>query len=162
MFMSNWAIARRLTLSFLLAALIAGAAAGLAGLTHAQALGTEAQLYRQILTANQYLDLADNNLLLMDPTLHNAIQDAESNLPDDLAIAKQSLQLMESQLNTALHHYGQKIYLPIGPMRGRCCQTQTRPISLLSKHSFSPAHNGPGNSIRPRKIRCWPTSPQAT
>jgi methyl-accepting chemotaxis protein len=106
MFMSNWAIARRLTLSFLLAALIAGAAAGLAGLTHAQALGTEAQLYRQILTANQYLGLADNNLLLMDPTLHNAIQDAESNLPDDLAIAKQSLQLMESQLNTALHHYG--------------------------------------------------------
>jgi methyl-accepting chemotaxis protein len=106
MFMSNWAIARRLTLSFLLAALIAGAAAGLAGLTHAQALGTEAQLYRQILTANQYLDLADNNLLLMDPTLHNAIQDAQSNLPDDLAIAKQSLQLMESQLTTALHHYG--------------------------------------------------------
>lgn len=105
MFMSNWAIARRLTLSFLLAALIAGAAAGLAGLTHAQALGTEAQLYRQILTANQYLDLADNNLLLMDPTLHNAIQDAQSNLTNDLTIAKQSLQLMESQFNTALQHY---------------------------------------------------------
>jgi len=108
LFLSNWPIARRITLSFVLAALIAGAAAGLAGATHAQALGTEAQLYRQILTANQELDLADNNLLLMDPTLHNAIQDAQANLPDDLAIARQSLQIMEMQLGGALGRYSRQ------------------------------------------------------
>lgn len=115
LFLGNWPIARRLTLGFLLAALIAGAAAGLAGLTHAQALGTEAQLYRQILTANQYLDLADNNLLLMDPTLHNAIQDAQANQSSDLAIAQQSLHIMETQLGGALARYGREDLLTNQP-----------------------------------------------
>ncbi|HLW00947.1 MAG TPA: methyl-accepting chemotaxis protein [Ktedonobacterales bacterium] len=104
-FLGNWPIRRRLTLGFLLAALIAGAAAGAAGLTHAQVLGSEAQLYQQILAANQSLSLADYNLLLMDPALHNALTYAQTNDITDLTTARQSLQTLETQLTVALQRY---------------------------------------------------------
>jgi methyl-accepting chemotaxis protein len=104
-FLGDWPLARRLTLGFLVAALIAGTAAGLAGLTHAQVLATEASLYRKILNANQDLGVAENNLLLMDPTLHNALQAAQEGQASDLSVNRKSLQQMESQLNLALERY---------------------------------------------------------
>lgn len=104
-FLGNWPITRRLTVGFLLAALIAGVAARAAGLTHAQVLGDEAQLYRQILSANQSLALADYNLLLMDPALHSALTYAQANDTTDLATTQQSLQTLETQLNEALQRY---------------------------------------------------------
>jgi hypothetical protein len=114
-FLGNWPLARRLTLGFLLAALIAGAAAGLAGLTHAQTLGTEASLYRTILSANQDLGVAENNLLLMDPTLHHALQAAQEGNSSDLAVDKKALGVMEQQFSSALARYTDEALLTNQP-----------------------------------------------
>src|SRR6516164_5159735 len=59
-------IAWRLTLGFLLAALIAAAASGLSGIQRAQSLATQAAFYQRLLEANTSLTTGANFVQLMD------------------------------------------------------------------------------------------------
>src|SRR5215467_4079824 len=74
--LKRWPIARRLSLGFLLAALIAGLVGGIAFTLRAQTQSTQANLYHQTVIADERLGDANTNLLLIEPTLNNLVQDA--------------------------------------------------------------------------------------
>jgi methyl-accepting chemotaxis protein len=74
-------IAWRLTLGFLLAALIAAAASGLSGVLRAQSLATQAAFYQRLLAANTSLTTGANFVQLMDTTSHDILQTAQEPAP---------------------------------------------------------------------------------
>src|SRR5215475_10719805 len=92
LFLKRWPIARRLSLGFLLAALIAGLVAGIAFTLRAQALNTEVSLYHQTVIANEQLGDANTNLLLIEPTLNNLVYDAQSGDTSSLATDRHVLE----------------------------------------------------------------------
>jgi hypothetical protein len=74
-------IAWRLTLGFLLAALIAAAASGLSGVQRAQSLATQAAFYQRLLEANTSLTTGANFVQLMDTESHDILQTARGPCP---------------------------------------------------------------------------------
>jgi methyl-accepting chemotaxis protein len=74
-------IAWRLTLGFLLAALIAAAASGLSGVQRAQSLATQAAFYQRLLEANTSLTTGANFLQLMDSASHDILQTEQGPAP---------------------------------------------------------------------------------
>lgn len=71
----------RLTVGFLLAALIAAVAAGISGTQRAQSLTKEANFYQDLLTANTSLTTADSFLQLMNTESHTLLTDATAASP---------------------------------------------------------------------------------
>jgi methyl-accepting chemotaxis protein len=69
-------IAWRLSLGFLVAALIAAAAAGATGIQRAESSGREANFYQNLLAANTSLTTADSFLQLLNTEVHTALTDA--------------------------------------------------------------------------------------
>jgi methyl-accepting chemotaxis protein len=74
-------IAWRLTLGFLLAALIAAAASGLSGVQRAQSLATQAAFYQRLLEANTSLTTGANFVQLMNTESHTILQTAQGPAP---------------------------------------------------------------------------------
>ena len=66
----------RLTIGFLLAALIAAVAAGISGTQRAQSLTKEANFYQDLLAANTSLTTTDSFLQLMDTESHTLLADS--------------------------------------------------------------------------------------
>lgn len=74
-------IAWRLTLGFLLAAVIAAAAAGVPALQRAQSLGNEAGFYQSLLQWNTTLSTGNNLVQLMNTEVHQTLLDASNPTP---------------------------------------------------------------------------------
>jgi methyl-accepting chemotaxis protein len=74
-------IAWRLTLGFLLAALIAVVASGLSGVQRAQSLATQAAFYQRLLEANTSLTTGANFVQLMNTASHDILQTAQGPAP---------------------------------------------------------------------------------
>ena len=80
-------IAWRLTLGFLLAALIAAAASGLSGVQRAQSLATQAAFYQRLLEANTSLTTGANFVQLMNAESHDILQTAQGPAPSRETLA---------------------------------------------------------------------------
>jgi hypothetical protein len=80
-------IAWRLTLGFLLAALIAAAAAGLSGIQRAQSLGQEASFYQHLLAANTTLTTATSYIQLLNTEVHTTLDDATTPDPSQETVS---------------------------------------------------------------------------
>jgi methyl-accepting chemotaxis protein len=80
-------IAWRLTLGFLLAALIAAAASGLSGVQRAQSLATQAAFYQRLLGANTSLTTGANFIQLMNTESHTILQTAQGPAPSRETLA---------------------------------------------------------------------------
>lgn len=77
----------RLTVGFLLAALIAALAAGFAGTQRAQSLSKEANYYQDLLSANTSLTTANSFLQLMNTESHTLLVDATAPNPSHETLA---------------------------------------------------------------------------
>jgi HAMP domain-containing protein len=100
-------IAWRLSLGFLLAALIAAAAAGLTGLQRAQSSSNEAHFYQNLLEANTELTTANSFLQLMNTEVHTTLDDAAAPNPsaETLTSDQAATQGLATRYDNALSNY---------------------------------------------------------
>ncbi len=112
-------IAGRLTLGFLIAALIAALAAGVAGVQRAQELTRESTFYQNLLQTNTSLTTGDSFLQLMDSELHAALALTQTSSPsqEDLATDQKAVQSLETQFSSILDGYSQQDLLTSHPDR---------------------------------------------
>src|SRR5262245_49509845 len=97
----------RLTLGFLLAALIAAVAAGVSGVQRATSLSKEASTYQSLLKVNTELTTADTLLQLLDTALHTLVTDAASLTPshETLASDESAVQGLITRYSTSLSQF---------------------------------------------------------
>ncbi|MBX5456112.1 MAG: HAMP domain-containing protein, partial [Thermogemmatispora sp.] len=84
----NLSIGKRLTLGFLLAALIAALAAGLIGVLRSQSLSRQSSFYQKLLSINTSLTTGANYLQLMNTEVHNLLSAASAPAPSQETIAQ--------------------------------------------------------------------------
>ncbi len=84
-------IAWRLAVGFVLAALIAAAAAGVAGLQRAASLSRESAFYSQLLQTNTSLTTGNGFLQLMNTKMHDTLNDAAAPVPSRETLATDQL-----------------------------------------------------------------------
>jgi methyl-accepting chemotaxis protein len=103
-------IAGRLTLGFLVAALVAALAAGIVGIQRAQSLSRQTDFYHTLLQLNTSLTSGRSFLELMNSKLHQTLDDASSPHPSqetlnaDLAALKNLARLYAQTLNAYAQH----------------------------------------------------------
>src|SRR5437879_244057 len=87
-------IGGRLTLGFLLAALIAAMVTGLIGIQHSQTLSRQSDFYQHLLKTNTSLTTGENFLQLMDTETHTLLDDADVIPPsqDTLSLDRAAIQ----------------------------------------------------------------------
>lgn len=100
-------IAWRLTVGFLLAALIAAVASGAPGLQRAQALSQESAFYQSLLQANTTLTSGDSFLQLMNTKVHDTLLDAAVTSPsrETLATDQTAVQGLATRYDTIVGNY---------------------------------------------------------
>jgi methyl-accepting chemotaxis protein len=100
-------IAWRLTLGFLLAALIAAFAASIPAVQRATALSRESAFYESLLSTNTSLTTADSFLQLMDTKVHQTLLDAAAAVPsrETLATDQTDVQGLVQRYDTTLSDY---------------------------------------------------------
>ena len=100
-------IAWRLTLGFLLAALIAAVAAGVPAVQQVQSLGREANFYQSLLLSNTTLTTGKTYLELMNSEVQQTVADANAPVPsrETLADDQKGVAALETSFNTTLNQY---------------------------------------------------------
>lgn len=100
-------IAWRLTIGFLLAAVIAAAASAVPVFQRAQALSRESAFYQSLLTSNTSLTTGDSFLQLMNTEVHNLLVDASVPAPsrETLATDESAIAGLTTRYNTVLSDY---------------------------------------------------------
>jgi hypothetical protein len=103
----NVPIAWRLTLGFLLAALIATLVSSFIGLQHAQAIGQQARFYQNLLQIDVDLNSGDRFLQLMDTKLHQALTDAAipTTAPPTLLADRNTVATLATQYDSTVTFY---------------------------------------------------------
>jgi HAMP domain-containing protein len=103
----NLSIGKRLTVGFLLAALIATLAAGLVGLLRAQSLSRQSAFYQQLLQINTSLNIGANYLQLMNTEIHTLLSSAEATAPSQETInqERQAVQGLATRYDSILSSY---------------------------------------------------------
>ncbi|RAQ97004.1 methyl-accepting chemotaxis protein [Thermogemmatispora tikiterensis] len=84
----NLSIGKRLTLGFLLAALIAAIAAGLIGVLRSQSLSRQSSFYQKLLSINTSLTTGADYLQLMNTEVHNLLAAASAPAPSQETITQ--------------------------------------------------------------------------
>src|SRR5258708_945351 len=96
----------RLTLGFLLAAIIAALAAGIPGFQRATSLSKESAFYQSLLASNTALTTADSFIQLMNTEFHSLVSDASSNLSQETITSDQTaLQRLATRYDAILQQY---------------------------------------------------------
>ncbi len=105
----NLPIAGRLTLGFLVAALIAAIAAGATGVERVQSLNKEASFYQDLLQTNTDLNTGAIFLQLMSTNLHETLGNATGPNPsqETLIVNQNALQDLATRYNAILTNYAQ-------------------------------------------------------
>ncbi len=100
-------IGSRLTLSFLLAALIAALVTGIIGIQRTQTLSRQSNFYQQLLQTNTSLTTGENFLQLMDTETHTLIDDATVPEPsqDTLSLDRAAIQNLSGRYDTILSNF---------------------------------------------------------
>lgn len=100
-------IAWRLTIGFVLAALIAAAASGVPALQRAQALSRESSFYQSLLASNTSLTTGNSFLQLMNTEVHNLLSDASAPAPsrETLATDETAINGLADRYNGILDNY---------------------------------------------------------
>jgi methyl-accepting chemotaxis protein len=100
-------IGSRLTLSFLLAALIAALVTGIIGIQRTQILSRQSNFYQQLLQTNTSLTTGENFLQLMDTETHTLIDDATVPEPsqDTLSLDRAAIQNLSGRYDTILSNF---------------------------------------------------------
>jgi methyl-accepting chemotaxis protein len=100
-------ISSRLTLGFILAALLATLVTGAIGFQRAQSLGKQSTFYKDLLTANTNLNTGANYLQLMNSEMHVALTDASAAHPsqETLSTDKKALVGLAARYDQMLTHY---------------------------------------------------------
>ncbi len=105
----NLPIAWRLALGFLVAALVAALASGVAGIQRSQSLSKQTEFYHTLLQLNTSLTTGRSFLELMDAKLHQTLDDANASHPSretlnaDSAALNNLANLYDGTLNTYAH-----------------------------------------------------------
>jgi methyl-accepting chemotaxis protein len=97
----NMPIAQRLTLGFLLSAVIAAMGAGIVGVQHIQSANKEASFYQTLLQTNTNLNIGASYLQLMNTKLQQTVDDATS--PD---ASQETLVTDQNALHNLANRYG--------------------------------------------------------
>src|SRR5438876_1225945 len=102
-------IAQRLTLGFLLAALIAAVAAGAVGVGHVQSLNKETSFYQDLLRTNTDLTTGAAYLQLMNAKLHETLTTALEPAPsqETLVFNQKALRDLATRYDMILTNYTQ-------------------------------------------------------
>lgn len=100
----NLPIAGRLTLGFVVAALVAALASGVVGLQRAQSLSRQTDFYHSLLQYNTSLTTGRSFLELMDSKLHQTLEDASAPNP-----SHETLSADIAALNNLATLYGQTL-----------------------------------------------------
>jgi methyl-accepting chemotaxis protein len=121
----NLPIAWRLTLGFLLAAVIAAAAAGVPALQRAQSLSNESSFYQSLLQWNTTLSTGNNLVQLMNTEVHQTLLDASGPNPsrETLTTDQAAVAALEMRYDAILTSFVQAGLL----------STHAEEISLLSE-----------------------------
>ena len=100
-------IAWRLTIGFLLAAVIAAAASAVPALQRAQSLSRESAFYQSLLATNTSLTTGNSFLQLMNTEAHNLLTDASAPAPsrETLATDESAIAGLATRYNTILNDY---------------------------------------------------------
>jgi len=100
-------IGQRLTLGFLLAALIATLVASLVGVLRSQALSRQSDFYQHLLATNTSLTTGANFLQLMNTEIHTYIDTASTTSPSQETLTQQrkAVQDLASRYDTIIHTY---------------------------------------------------------
>ena len=100
-------IGGRLTLGFLLAALIAAMVTGLIGIQHSQTLSRQSDFYQHLLQTNTSLTTGENFLQLMDTETHTLLDDANVIPPsqDTLSLDRAAIQNLSGRYDTILSNF---------------------------------------------------------
>jgi len=100
-------IGSRLTLGFLLAALIAALVAGLIGIQRSQSLSRQSDFYQQLLLTNTSLTTGENFLQLMDTETHTLLDDATAVQPsqETLSLDRAAIQNLSGRYDTTLSDF---------------------------------------------------------
>src|SRR5947199_10421927 len=95
-------IGSRLTLGFLLAALIAALVAGLIGVQRSQSLSRQSDFYQQLLKTNTSLTTGKNFLQLMDTQTHTLLDDATAIQPsqETLSLDRAAIKNLSGRYDT--------------------------------------------------------------
>ncbi|HEX8996988.1 MAG TPA: HAMP domain-containing protein [Ktedonobacterales bacterium] len=103
----NLPIAWRLTLGFVIAGLIAAAAAGVVGAQRAQALGQQSAFYQSLLQNSTSLATGDSYLQLMNTKVHDALDVAASPTPstETLTSDEQDVPLLANYFDGVITGY---------------------------------------------------------
>ncbi|WP_069804735.1 HAMP domain-containing protein [Thermogemmatispora onikobensis] len=103
----NLSIGKRLTLGFLLAALIAAIAAGLIGVLRSQSLSRQSGFYQKLLSINTSLTTGADYLQLMNTEVHNLMASASAPAPSHETITqeRQAIAGLATRYDTILSTY---------------------------------------------------------
>jgi len=103
----NLSIGSRLTLGFLLAALIAASVTGLIGVQRSQSLSRQSDFYQQLLKTNTSLTTGENFLQLMDTETHTLLDDATAIQPsqETLSLDRAAIQNLSGRYDTILSDF---------------------------------------------------------
>ncbi|WP_052890926.1 HAMP domain-containing protein [Thermogemmatispora carboxidivorans] len=103
----NLSIGKRLTLGFLLAALIAAIAAGLIGVLRSQSLSRQSSFYQKLLSINTSLTTGADYLQLMNTEVHNLMASASAPAPSHETITqeRQAITGLATRYDTILSTY---------------------------------------------------------
>jgi methyl-accepting chemotaxis protein len=103
----NLSIGKRLTLGFLLAALIAAIAAGLIGVLRSQSLSRQSSFYQKLLSINTSLTTGADYLQLMNTEVHNLLAAASAPAPsqETITLDRQAITGLATRYDNILSAY---------------------------------------------------------
>lgn len=134
-------IAQRLTVGFLVAALIAGIITGCVGILDWQSLRQQSDFYQQLLKARTELIMGESDLKLMNSTMHELLAQAQPDQPihseETLRDGKLALRNLESNYDALLRDYVGQNYLVRHPDQANLLQDSAhRPQILLQQSAL--------------------------
>src|SRR5258706_8905892 len=131
-------IAWRLAVGFVLAALIAAAAAGVAGLQRAASLSRESAFYSQLLQTNTSLTTGNGFLQLMNTKMHDTLNDAALPVPsrDTLATDQLAVTGLAARYDAILAGYQRDDLLSTHPGEVAIVREANHASQLTQQQSF--------------------------
>lgn len=132
-------IAWRLTVGFLVAALIAAVAAGIPAVQQVQSLGREASFYQSLLQSNTTLTTGKTYLELMNSEVLQTVTDANAPLPsrETLADDQKAVVALEAGFDTALTTYINNQLLALHPDQVTLLNEANHPLQVAQQRTLA-------------------------
>lgn len=132
-------IAWRLTVGFLIAALIAAVAAGIPAVQQVQSLGREANFYQSLLQSNTTLTTGKTYLELMNSEVQQTVTDANTAVPsrETLADDQKAVATLETGFDTTLNTYIGGQLLVLHPDQVTLLSEANHPLQVAQQRTLA-------------------------